>query len=153
MLPETSGLPYARIVPMQAPARHAVVLVIFALAACGGGTPAPQGPAPSAQPPAAPTPVADVPESAPIDSGKDCAHATGKCGGGTCAVTIKNDCDQPIRCDLQMTATCETQNGTVAADGADRATIGAHESSDLGAQATCAGGPIVHTEVQKLACK
>ena len=134
-------------------AHHAVAAFALALGACGGGTPAPQAPAPSAQPSAPPTPVADVPESAPVDSGKDCAHATGKCGGGTCALTINNDCDGPVHCDLQVAATCETQNGTVAANGGDRATIAAHESGDLGAQAACAGGPIVHTEVQKLVCK
>lgn len=144
---------------MGARALHAVAVLAFALAlalalvACGGAAPAPQAPASSAGPSSPPAPVADVPESAPVDSGKDCAHATGKCGGGTCALTIKNDCDQPVHCDLQVSATCETQNGTVAADGADRATIAAHESGDLGAQATCAGGPVVHTEVQKLVCK
>jgi hypothetical protein len=132
---------------------HAVVPFLVALAACGGGTPAPQAPAPSGEPAPQTVPVADVPQSAPIDSGKDCAHATGKCGGGTCALTIKNDCDQPVHCNLQVAATCETQNGTVAADAGDRTTIAAHESGDLGAQATCAGGPVVHTEVQKLLCQ
>lgn len=135
-------------------AHHAVLFAFFVgLAACGGGTPAPQGPASSPAPPAPPVPVADVPQSAPVDSGMDCAHATGKCGGGTCALTIKNDCDQPVHCELQVAATCETQNGTVAANGGDRTTIAPHESGDLGAQASCSGGPIVHTEVQKLACK
>jgi hypothetical protein len=131
-------------------ARH-FVAVLFSIAACGGGTPAPQGPGPSAEP--APTaPAAGAPQSGPIDSGKDCARATGKCGGGTCALTIKNDCDQPVHCELQVSATCQSQNGTDAANGGDRATIAAHESGDLGAQATCSG-PVVHTEVEKLVCK
>ncbi len=134
-------------------ARQAILFLSLGVAACGGGTPAPQAPAPSAEPAAPPTPVADVPQSARVDSGKDCAHATGKCGGGTCALTIKNDCDQPVHCDLQVAATCETQNGTVAANGGDRTTIAPHESGDLGAQASCSGGPIVHTEVQTLVCK
>ncbi len=68
-------------------ARQAVVLSVLALIACGGGTPAPQAPTPSAEP-ATPAPAEGVPQAGPIDSGKDCAHATGKCGGGTCALTI-----------------------------------------------------------------
>jgi hypothetical protein len=93
-----------------------------------------------------------VPASAPIDTGKDCAHATGKCGGGTCNVTIKNDCDQPVHCELQVSATCQSQNGTDSANGGDRTTIAAHETGDLGAQASCSG-PVVHTEAEKLVCK
>jgi hypothetical protein len=93
-----------------------------------------------------------VPASSAFDSGKDCAHATGKCGGGTCDLTIKNDCDQPVRCELQVSATCQSQSGTVGANGGDKTTIGPHETGDLGAQATCAG-PVVHTEVEKFVCK
>ena len=133
-------------------ARQAVLFLFsLALAACGGGTPAPQAPSPSAEP-ATPVPAAGAPQEGPIDSGKDCAHATGKCGGGTCALTIRNDCDQPVHCELQVSATCQSQNGTDAANGGDRTTIAAHESGDLGAQAT-RSGPVVHTEVEKLVCK
>jgi hypothetical protein len=63
-------------------------------------------------------------------------------------VTIKNDCDQPVHCDLQVSATCSADS----ANGGDRTTIAAHETADLGAQASCSG-PIVHTEVEKLVCK
>jgi hypothetical protein len=88
-----------------------------------------------------------------VDSGKDCAKAEGRCGGGVCNAKVKNDCDAAVRCDLAMSATCDNPQGNSAASGGDHATIAAHESGEIDAQVTCTSGPIVHTEIVKLACK
>ena len=136
--------------PRAAP--FAFALTLTGLAACGGEQPAPQAPPtpPSAAPPVG---TASPPPSAAIETGKDCAKAEGRCGGGTCDVTVKNDCDQAVRCELQVAATCVTQDGTAAADAGDRATVAAHETGSIAAQATCTGGSVVHTEVGKLTCR
>jgi len=122
--------------------------LLIALAACGGAaTQAPAPPSPAAAPAEA------LPEFAAIDSGKSCAKAEARCGGGACSVKLKNDCDAPVRCHLSITTTCDTQGGTSAANGEDHATIAAHEAGVLDAQAGCSSGPTVRTEVDKLSCK
>ena len=83
----------------------------------------------------------------------DCAKAEGQCGGGGCNVTIKNGCDAAVRCGLEVSAQCESQGGTSEAGGKERTTIPAGASGGLGAQATCSGGRVLHTEVRKLVCQ
>jgi hypothetical protein len=120
------------------------------LAACAShpaaspATPAGEPEAPSA--PAGPT-------TEPVSTGKDCATATARCGGGACDVSVKNDCDQVVHCAVELAATCATQTGALAATGGGRGTIVAHESSVFGAQATCPDGSVTHTEITKLSCK
>jgi hypothetical protein len=134
--------------------RRAIVLaavVALQASACAGERP-PVQPSPSAvdsSPAPAPAPAASV----PVDTGKDCAKATARCAGGACDVTVTNDCDQAVRCAFELTATCETQSGTISVTGADRGLIGAHATSDLAAQTSCPAGPTRHTEVSKLDCK
>jgi len=89
----------------------------------------------------------------PVDTGKDCAKATARCGGGACDVTVTNDCADPVRCTFELTASCETQTGAISVNGGDRGLVGAHSASDLAAQTSCPEGPASHTEVSKLVCK
>jgi len=132
--------------------RGSVVLtvVVALLASCGGSKPPPQPP-PVADEGAAAKPSAPAP--APVDTGKDCAKATARCGGGACDVTVTNDCDQPVRCAFELSATCETQTGTVSVNGGDRGLVGPHSTSDLAAQTSCPSGAPRQTEVTKLTCK
>jgi hypothetical protein len=134
---------------------HRAIVLAAAVAlqanACAGERPAAQ-PAPpvvDSAPAAAPA----APATVPVETGKDCAKATAQCGGGACDVTVKNDCDQAVRCAFELTAICETQSGTVTVTGADRGLVGARSTSDLAAQTSCPAGPARHTEVSKLDCK
>jgi hypothetical protein len=137
---------------MRAMARRRLSLALLPcllLAGCGGATPAAQAPAPVVDS----NPAAPVPQNAPVDAGKDCVKAEGKCGGGVCAVTVKNDCGDPVRCELVIAVTCDSQGGTSAANGDDHVTVASHATGEVDAQAGCSGGQILRTEVQKLACK
>lgn len=130
----------------------ACALTLGTFSDCGAAQPA-------AQPPAAPASAVEpaaassAPSWDPAETGKDCAKAQVQCGGGVCDAKIKNDCDAAVRCELAIAATCSVQGGASTANGGDHATIGAHETGEVGAQATCAGGQVVHTEVEKLSCK
>src|SRR5579863_2883173 len=141
---------------MNRQATRAATIGLFGLATvlvagCGGAPPAP-----AASPPAAGEPTAEAPSGPPaaeaVDTGKDCAKAEGQCGGGSCNVTIKNGCDASVRCELEVSAQCESQGGTSEAGGKERDTIAAGASGGIGAQASCSGGRVVHTEVRKLVC-
>jgi hypothetical protein len=127
-------------------------LATLIVAGCGGAPPPPP-----AAPPPAPEPAAEAPSGPPaaeaVDTGKDCAKAEGQCGGGGCNVTIKNACEASVRCELEVSAQCESQGGTSEAGGKQRDSIGPGASGTIGAQATCSGGRVLHTEVRKLVCK
>jgi|HubBroStandDraft_4_1064222.scaffolds.fasta_scaffold149391_2 hypothetical protein len=116
--------------------------------ACGGAPPPPPS-----SPPAPVEPTASIPQNEPVESGRDCVKAEGKCGGGVCNVSVKNDCNDAVHCELAITARCEAQGGTSDASGGDRVTVAAHSTGEVDAQVGCSGGQIVRTEVQKLACK
>lgn len=119
-------------------------------AACGGAAPPPAEAAPATSL----APVSDTPPaSAPVDTGKACATAQGRCGGGACSVTIKNGCDSSVRCELDVLAQCEAQSGSAEATGKGRDSFAPGASGDLGANATCADGRVTRTEVSKLVCR
>jgi hypothetical protein len=109
-------------------------------------------PAPPPADTSAPSATSSEPQWEPVETGKDCASAQAKCGGGVCDAKVKNDCDTAVRCALEIAATCGTSGGGSTANGSDHATIAAHATGDVGAQATC-GGDVVHTEIQKLSCR
>jgi len=79
--------------------------------------------------------------------------AQARCGAGACNVSIKNACDQPVRCELEVSATCDAPSGMNDAGGREHDTFAAGATGDLATRAVCTGGPIVHTEVRKLSCK
>jgi hypothetical protein len=129
----------------------AAYAAIAGLCDCGGARPA----TPPAAAPAdtAPSAATSTPQWEAVDTEKDCAKAQAQCGGGVCDAKIKNDCDAPVRCSLDISVTCSTQGGDSTANGSSHATINAHDSSELGAQATCGGGDAVHTAIEKLSCR
>lgn len=133
----------------SSPLRTVALGFVLVSAGCAA-RPAPESAPPASEPP---PPPAAVPTAAPVETGKDCASGTARCGGGSCEVKVKNDCDQAVHCALELTATCATQTGAITASGGGRGTIGAHEADAFGAQATCPDGTVTHTEITKLACK
>jgi hypothetical protein len=127
-------------------------VAIGGLLCCGGQ----QAAAPPAAAPAetgTANSASSAPQWAPVDTEKDCAKAQAQCGGGVCDAKVKNDCDAPVRCVLEIAVTCGSLGGASTANGSERATINPHETSDIGAQATCGGGEVLRTEIQKLSCK
>jgi hypothetical protein len=134
--------------------RHAIAAYLAAtvLCHCAGQQPAAQAPAGPAEA-APPNAASSSPQWEPVDTEKDCAKAQAKCGGGVCDAKVKNDCDAPVRCSLDVVATCSTSGGDSTANGSEHATINAHSSGEVGAQATCGGGDVVHTAIQKLSCR
>ena len=125
------------------------LVLAASMVACGGAPP----PAPAA--PAAPEvpAVSTTPSTDAVDTGKDCAKAEAKCGGGACNIHVKNGCDTPVRCALEIAVACTVQGGTSEANAADHATIDPHGEGDVGAQAACSGGQVARTSVRTLACK
>lgn len=126
-------------------------VVFVSLTACGGARPAAQPP-PSAQPPA-PSAESSPPAAEPVASGMDCVTAQALCGAGVCNVSVKNGCNQPVRCTLEISATCDSPAGMNDATGREHDTFAAGSTGDLATRASCTGGPIVHTEVRTLSCK
>jgi hypothetical protein len=126
----------------------ALFLPSLMLAACGGSQPV-------VRPPAEPEPLppSATPQAQAVDSGKECAKAEARCGSGICNVTVKNDCDARVHCELTVTATCDTAGAATEVYGGDRASIDAHASGEVDAQATCSTGQTLHTEVRKLTCR
>jgi hypothetical protein len=137
---------------MQESASGLLGLATLLVAGCGGAPPPPPAaPPPAAEP--APEAASGPPAAEAVDTGKDCAKAEGQCGGGGCNVTIKNACDASVRCELEVSAQCESQGGTSEAGGKQRDSIAAGATGAIGAQATCSGGRVLHTEVRRLTCK
>jgi hypothetical protein len=132
--------------------RHAIAAyaAIVGLCHCGGVRPAAQPTGAPAD--TAPSAASSTPQWEAVDTEKDCAKAQAQCGGGVCDAKIKNDCDAPVRCSLDVTVTCSAVGGESIANGSNHATINAHDSSELGAQATCGSGDAVHTAIEKLRC-
>jgi hypothetical protein len=135
----------------RGPASVTFAIAIALLAGCAAPPPPPKPPAPPPPPAAPPEPA--PPTKEPVATGKDCATAEAECAGGVCAVEIKNGCDQPITCDLFLTATCQAQTEMVEARARKRDTFAAKTDGQLSAEAKCTEGDVIHTEVKELACK
>jgi hypothetical protein len=129
----------------------AMCVALAGLFDCAAQEPAAKPAAPTSH--EAPNSASPTPQWEAVETQKDCAKAEAQCGGGVCDAKVKNDCDAPIRCSLEIMATCSTSGGDSTANGSDHATINAHSSGDVGAQATCGGGDVVHTAIQKLSCR
>ena len=130
----------------------AAVAVVAGLCHCGGARPA-APPAAAPADPSAANAASSTPQWEPVETEKDCAKAQAQCGGAVCDAKINNDCDAPVRCSLDISVTCSTQGGDSTANGSSHATINAHDTSELGAQATCGGGDAIHTAIDKLRCQ
>ena len=129
-----------------------VLASALVLVACGGGTPAPDTPD---------TSDADVdvdagddgpaePES--VETGKDCATAEAVCEGGVCTVTLKNDCAEPVTCEMKMLALCRSETDVGEAKGVGRDTFAAGVTGELQAGADCQGRQVAATQMDGMSC-
>ncbi len=98
--------------------------------------------------------VAPVDNAEPMPTGRDCAMATTRCGGGRCIAEIDNQCKLPITCRLSIESICQTSNGEVGPANASTkevTTLGAQQRT-LEATASCGQGVPITTRVTSLEC-
>ena len=127
----------------------ALALGTVVLCACPSKPPPPTTPTATAkavEPPAPPTPE-------PIETGKDCAKATVECGGGVCLAKIKNDCAEPVTCELNIVLGCSEAASSGEARSKGRATIPAKTENDFSTKGDCEGGSVVLTKADGMSCK
>src|SRR5690349_9306261 len=74
-------------------------------------------PVASASVAAEPEAPSEPPPPEPVDTGHACATATSECGGGSCTIKMKNDCETPLTCDAFMMLRCRTPTELVEAKG------------------------------------
>lgn len=118
--------------------------------ACGGSPPPPPKKPPSDEPVASDY---SEPEPEPIETGKDCVTATTECGGGVCLATIKNDCEDPVTCDLQIMASCQTGTTTGEARTKARGTFRPKAEDQMSAAGDCADGEVLFTVAEQMICR
>lgn len=105
-----------------------------------------QSAAPEPDPPSPPTPE-------PIETGKECATAKQVCDGVGCQATIKNDCGEPVTCELEILTRCRASGGVRDARSTGRGTIPAKTEGELSAVADCQGGTVQFTLAESLSCR
>lgn len=143
----------------DAGARFAATLAgaLFAGGVLGCSAPPP----PEVKEPAAPEATATArpevgPEAIPkeaVESGMDCAKAEAQCGGGVCAVTMKNGCDKAVTCDFSILTVCQAETDLVQAKAKRRETFASGAKESVSIAADCAANRIVSTKVSALVCK
>lgn len=100
-----------------------------------------------------PEPPSEPPPPEPVETGHACATATSECGGGSCTVKMKNDCETPLTCDAFMMLRCRTPTELVEAKGRERRTFPAKSADDLIVSANCTMGDPVQTSFTEMKCK
>ncbi|MBL9024456.1 MAG: hypothetical protein JNL21_19830 [Myxococcales bacterium] len=132
---------------------HLLVSSSFLVACASGAAPAEeaQASASAVAPPPEPPPEPAGPE--PVETGQACATATKECGGGSCTIKLKNDCEAPLTCDAFALLRCRTPTELVEAKGRERKTFPAKTTDDLIVTASCTEGDPVQTELTDLKCK
>lgn len=129
--------------------------VALGLGACSSPPPAEPAPQPTATAAAAPATAEaaqEIPKE-PVASGKDCVKAESQCGGGVCALTLDNACEQPVTCALAIVTVCEDNHDLVQVKGRSRATFPARNKGELSVPARCTSGNPVSTRVDALECQ
>jgi hypothetical protein len=127
----------------------ALALGALLACACGPGTPAPATtPTATAKPAELPPPAAE-----PIETDKDCVKATTECGGGVCLAKVKNDCELPVTCELNILATCSAATSSGDARSKGRATIPAKTENEFSAAGDCEGAKVELTTAESMTCK
>jgi hypothetical protein len=91
------------------------------------------------------------PES--VDTGKDCATAEALCEGGVCTLAMKNDCPEPVTCELKIIALCRGETEVGEARGVGRDTFAAGVTGELQAGADCQGANVAATQIDELTCQ
>lgn len=127
-------------------------LAVAAFAVSGCAKPPPPKDEPKVEPTAEPEPPA-TPTPQAIETGKECATATVECAGGVCLAKVKNDCPEPITCDLESLTTCTGETQTGEARGKGRGTVPAKSEGELSSAAGCEGGQVQLTMPESLACR
>ncbi len=129
-------------------------LSCLSLAACSSSTTTSETPAASASVAAPePEPPSEPPPPEPVETGHACATATSECGGGSCTIKMKNDCEAPLTCDAFMMLRCRTPTELVEAKGRERQTFPAKSADDLVVSANCTMGDPVQTSFTEMKCK
>ncbi len=108
------------------------------LVACGSGVPEP----------------ASAPLAEAMDTGRECATAQTRCGGGRCIAEIDNHCKLPITCKLHIESLCQTANGETGPANASTkevTTLGSRTRT-LEAETSCGQGTPVTTRIEGLEC-
>jgi hypothetical protein len=100
-----------------------------------------------------PEPPSEPPPPEPVETGHACATATSECGGGSCTIKMKNDCEAPLTCDAFMMLRCRTPTELVEAKGRERQTFPAKSTDDLIVSANCTMGDPVQTSFTEMKCK
>lgn len=117
---------------------------------CAGAKPPPPKPKPPSDEPE-PEDFEEI-EPEPIETGKDCVSAEVECGGGVCVANVKNDCDDPVTCNLAIMASCRTGTTTGEARTKSRATFRAKTEDKMSAQGDCADGEVILTVADSMSC-
>lgn len=88
-----------------------------------------------------------------VPTGRDCAKAEVRCGGGRCVAAIDNRCDLPITCSVQVESICQVggESGRTNASSKEVTTLG-HAARSIEAQVSCEGA-VVTTTLERLACE
>jgi hypothetical protein len=127
-------------------------LALLLCTACGAAAkPPPPKPKPPSNEPE-PEDFAEM-EPEPIETGKDCVTAKVECGGGVCVAHVKNDCDDPVTCDLAVMASCKTETTSGEARTKSRATFRAKTEDKMSAEGDCADGDVLLTVADGMSCQ
>jgi hypothetical protein len=89
----------------------------------------------------------------PLEAPKPCLKGEAACGGGVCDLTVKNDCDAPLTCDVVIVSSCKTNTGFGEARGRKRATFAAKAPDKLNIGALCTEGDVMRTQVSEIKCQ
>lgn len=130
----------------------ALPIALVLTGACGGSPPPPpKKPAPESMEPE-PEDFGEM-DPEPIETGKDCLTATTECGGGVCIANVKNDCDEPVTCELEIMASCRAGTSSGEARTKSRATFRGKSEDKMSAAGDCADGEVVFTVAEGMSCK
>jgi hypothetical protein len=129
-----------------------MVVAAVLIGACSAPPPPPAGKPEPAEKPAAPPSLRMEKEA--LQLGKACATGQSVCGGGVCDLTVKNDCEAPLTCDVFVSSSCRTTSGTGEGRGRKRGTFPAKAEEKLNVPALCPeGGEALRTTVTDLKCQ
>jgi len=107
-------------------------------------------------PPPAPVPDLDVvegpAEAEDIDAGKDCVSAEAVCDLGLCTAKLRNNCEAPVTCALEVLAMCQGTTDAGEARSKSRGTVAAGEEGEISAAADCEDQAVASTIVESLSC-
>jgi hypothetical protein len=128
--------------------------MLVAAAAIEGCSAPPPPPAAKPEQAAPAAPAGLRMEKEALQLGKPCATGQSVCGGGVCDLTVKNDCDAPLTCDVFVASTCRTASGAGEARARKRGTFPAKAEDKLNIAALCQeGGEALRTTVSELKCQ